>query len=160
GQASIPSQRLKMVGCHVVLIHGGHRTRELRPARTPASNGTRPIASETSPPASRNPFATVSYEDFFHHVSKNIGEPIIATAVTVGQFLVVDAHQVKDRGVQVMDVDLVLNGVPAEFIGGAMHDAAFHTAAREPHGEPERMMLATVRSLGRRGAAEFAAPDH
>ena len=38
--------------------------------------------------------------------------------------LVIDAQQVQHRGVQVVDVDDVLDGVVAELVGGAVGDAA------------------------------------
>ena len=44
----------------------------------------------------------------------NVGQAEVAAAVAVGQSFVVDAHEVEDRGVEVVDVDLVLDGVPAE----------------------------------------------
>ena len=50
----------------------------------------------------------------------NIGQAEIAAGVAVGESLVVEAEQVQDRGVQVVDVDLVLDRVEAEFVGGAV----------------------------------------
>src|SRR5205814_5596607 len=85
--------------------------------------------------------------------------PVIAPAVAVRQLLVVDAHEMEDGGVQVMDVDLVLDGVPAELVGGAVNDAALDAAARQPHRETEGMMLPAVGPLGSRRPAELAAPD-
>jgi hypothetical protein len=54
----------------------------------------------------------------------------------VGKARVVQTHQVQDRRVQIVDVDLVLNGVPPEVIGGPMHDAALHRPS-QPHREAE-----------------------
>ena len=59
----------------------------------------------------------------------HIRQSIIAAAEAIGQFFVVDAHQVQDGGVQVVDVDFVVLGVPAEFVGGAVCHAAFDAAA-------------------------------
>src|SRR5262249_50036786 len=64
-----------------------------------------------------------------------------------------------DRRVEVVQVDLFLDGVPAEIVGGAVGEAALCAAAGEPHGEAEGVVLAAVLSLGGGGAAEFAAPD-
>ena len=63
-----------------------------------------------------SPYATIS----LHHAAVDIGQPEVAAAVAVGQPLVVDAQQVQDRGVQVVDVDAVLDGVHAELVGGAV----------------------------------------
>ena len=47
----------------------------------------------------------------------------------------VKAKQLKNRGVQVVDVDFVLNRARAEFIGRAIGDAAFDAAAGQPDAE-------------------------
>ena len=60
---------------------------------------------------------------------------------------------------QVVDVDLVLDGVPAELVGRAVDDPPLHAAAGQPHREAERVVLAAVGPFGRRRAAELAAPD-
>src|SRR6185436_13477501 len=72
----------------------------------------------------------------------------------------IESHQMKNRGVKIVDVDFVLDCVPAEFIGCAMNHAALHTTPCHPHGKPEWMMFATIRALGRWRAAEFAAPQN
>ena len=45
----------------------------------------------------------------------------------------VQSHQVQQRGVQVVNVDLILDGVPAELIGGAVDQAALEHHRRTPH---------------------------
>ena len=47
----------------------------------------------------------------------------------------VDAQAVQDRGVQVVDVDRVLDDVVAEVVGLAVDDARLDAAAGEPDGE-------------------------
>src|SRR5690349_472335 len=76
-----------------------------------------------------------SSEDGIDHVAIDIRETIIAAVVTIREPRVVETHEVQDGGVQVVDVNFVLNSVPAEVVGRAMHHAAFHAAARHPHGE-------------------------
>ena len=61
---------------------------------------------------------------------------------------------------QVVDVDFVVEGVPAEFVGGPVDASAAHAAAGHPHGEAERVVLPAVVALGGRGAAELAAPEN
>ena len=63
-------------------------------------------------------------EDLPDDMAVDVGEAVVAAAVAVGQSLVIEAHQVQDRRVQVVDVDLVLHGVPAEFVGGPVDMAA------------------------------------
>ena len=51
------------------------------------------------------------------HVAADVGQAEVAALELVGQPLVVDAEQVQHRGVQVVDVDDVLDGVVAELVG-------------------------------------------
>ena len=98
-------------------------------------------------------------KDGLDHVAIDIGKAIIAAVVVIGKPRVVNAHEVQNCGVQVVDMDFVLNGVPAKLVGRSMHHAAFDAATCHPHRETERMMLAAVRALGRWRATEFAAPQ-
>ena len=52
--------------------------------------------------------------DLPDHASMHIGEPVVAAAVAIGETFVVEANEVEDGGVQVVDVNFVFNGVPAE----------------------------------------------
>src|SRR5262249_926356 len=73
-----------------------------------------------------------------------------------------NAEQVKKGGVEVVDVDDVLNGVVAEFVRRAVGEAAFEAAAAEEHGKAFHVMVTTGAALvflGHGGAAEFTAPD-
>src|SRR5438445_2303114 len=72
----------------------------------------------------------------------------------------VDAHEMKNGSVQVVDMHLFFYGIPAEFVGGAVDHAAFHAAPGEPHREAVRVMIAAVALLRDRAAAELAAPEH
>ena len=96
----------------------------------------------------------------------NVGKPEIAALKPVGEPLVVNAKQVKDRRLEVMDVNRISDDVHAEIVSFAMSDARLYPAASQPGGEGVRMMipspaLAIIEvPLDERGAAEFAAPDH
>ena len=61
---------------------------------------------------------------------------------------------------QVMDVDSVLHGNGACFIGGAVAKTAFHAAARQPHGEPEMIVISAALGLPESRAPEFTTPDY
>ena len=50
----------------------------------------------------------------------DIGQPVVPALVEVGQPLVVDAHQVKDGGVEVVDVHAVADDVVAPVVGFAV----------------------------------------
>ena len=61
-------------------------------------------------------------QHLLHHPPVHVGQAEVAAGVAVGQLLVVEAEQVQDRGVQVVDVDLVLDRVVAVVVGGAVDD--------------------------------------
>ena len=63
----------------------------------------------------------------------HVGQAEVAAGVAVGELLVVEAQQVQDRGVQVVDVDLVLDGLEAELVGRAVDVPPLHAAAGQPH---------------------------
>ena len=58
-----------------------------------------------------------------HHIPADVRQPEMAALELVGQLLVVDAQAVQDRGVQVVDVDRVVDDVVAEVVGLAVGDA-------------------------------------
>ena len=98
-------------------------------------------------------------QDFLHHIAMHVGQPHVAAAEAEGQALVVDAEQVQHRGVQVVNLDLVLDGFVAVIVGGAVDRAAFDAAAGQPDGEAKRVVIAAVGPLGEGRAAELAGPD-
>ena len=71
----------------------------------------------------------------------------------------IEPELLQDRGVDVGDVVAILDGVEADFVGRAMHDAALESAAGHPDGEAEDVMVATVRSLRTRSATELGGED-
>src|SRR5262249_58829212 len=88
-----------------------------------------------------------------------VGQPHGAPAEADRQAFVVDAQEVEHRRVQVVDLDLVLDGVVAVVVGLAVDRAALDAPAGQPDGEAVRVVVAPVLALGHRGAAELAAPD-
>ena len=91
----------------------------------------------------------------------DVGEAEVAALELEGELLVVEAEQVQQGRVQVVDVGLVLDAVEAEFVGLAVGDAGADAAAGEPHGEGVDVVVAAglVAVFAHRRAAEFAAPD-
>ena len=95
-----------------------------------------------------------------HHLATHICQPEIAAGVAVGEPLVIETQQVQHRGVQVVDVNRVLNRAKAEFIRGPSGLAATNSGPREPHRKTVPVVvtpgLADAFTGGR--AAEFTAP--
>ena len=86
----------------------------------------------------------LSCENLADDVSTDVGQAEIAAGVAIGQLLVVQAQQVQDRRVQIVDVDLVFDGVIAVFVGGAVAHARLHAAAGQPHREAVGVVVAAV----------------
>ena len=62
-------------------------------------------------------------------VAVNVSQAEVAAGVTIGQSLVVEPEKTQDRGVQVVHVHLVLDGVPAELVGAPEPDAELEAAS-------------------------------
>ena len=84
-----------------------------------------------------------SGNDLINDFAGHIGETEIATVETIGELLVMEAHEMKDRCVQIVDADAVLNGAEAELIGCAVMNAAFHTTTCHPESESMGIVIAT-----------------
>ena len=63
----------------------------------------------------------------------NISQTEVTALNLIGQLLVVQAKQMQDGGVQIVNVNRVLNRSISEFIRPAMTDAALHSAAGKDH---------------------------
>ena len=79
-------------------------------------------------------------------LSVHIGQPVVAALEAERQSFVVEAQQVHDRGLQIVDVDFVLDDAEAQFVGLAVVQAGFHAAAGEPHREAIRIVIAAEES--------------
>ena len=49
-------------------------------------------------------------DDVVHDFAVHIGQSIIATAVAIGELLVIKTHEMQYRGVQIMHVHSILDG--------------------------------------------------
>ena len=65
-----------------------------------------------------------------HHVTGNVRQPEIAAAVAIGQLRMIEAHQMKNGGMQVVNVNGFLHCLEAEIIGRAVNVSALDAAAR------------------------------
>ncbi len=103
-----------------------------------------------------------SREQLLDHPPLDVSEPEVPALESIRQTLVVQAEEVENRGLEVVDVDAVLDGGEAELVGLAEGEAGFHAAAGEPHGISIDVVVATdhLADLAHRCAAELAAPDH
>ena len=96
-----------------------------------------------------------------NQVSGDVSEPEVATVMAVSELLVVEAHQMQDRGVQVMNGGPVFDCFVAKIVGSTILGTTFGPTAGKPHGEGIGVVIATgAVALRVGGAAKFAAPDH
>src|SRR5688572_6925409 len=87
------------------------------------------------PRLSLETFETVSGEQFLHDGAVNVGQAEIAPLKAVGQFGVIEAQQVEERRMQIMDVDPVFHDIEAQLIGFTQRDSGLDAAPCHPHGE-------------------------
>ena len=72
----------------------------------------------------------------------NVSQTITAALKLVGEPLMIDAEQMHDRGVQVVDVQAVGGDVVAELAGLAINRSGFDSSPSHPDAEATRMMVA------------------
>ena len=104
----------------------------------------------------------LSGENILDDVASHIGKSEAATVVFVGEPFVVHTEQVEDGGVEVVEVNAVFGGFVADFVGIAVVDAAFDTAASEPADHVMGVVVTAGFAAGLSDweAAKFAAPDY
>ena len=66
----------------------------------------------------------VSGDDVFDDRPVHVGQAEVAAGVAIGELFVVEAQEVEQGGVQVVNVDLVFDGLEAQVVGGAVDVAA------------------------------------
>ena len=100
-------------------------------------------------------------QDALYNVPMHVCQTVVTATVAIGESFVVDAHQVQDGGVEIVDVDRFLDRPDAVFVRGAVDITAFHAGTGQPGREGPVVMLA-ARGIGRiveRRAAELCGPD-
>src|SRR6185436_6713992 len=80
-------------------------------------------------------------EQFLDDVAVNVGEPELTALELVGEFRVVEPHQVKDGRVEIVHFHGVLDDVVAEVVRFSNRDARFDAAAGHPDGERPRVVI-------------------
>ena len=69
---------------------------------------------------------------------------MISAREAVRQLFVVQAEQVQDRGLQIVDADGSFDHVVGKFVGLAVHEATACSAPGQPDAEATRMMIPTI----------------
>ena len=96
--------------------------------------------------------------------SKNLalvdGRTFRTALVSINEPRVINAQSIKDRGVDVVDMESVFNSVKAEIVGFSNDDTRSHSSTGHPHGESVRIMVAAIPFLRHGRAAELTPPDN
>ena len=93
------------------------------------------------------------------------GRPLRAAVVHVGGTQVIQAQQIKDRRVNIVNVMWLIDRAQSDFIRSPDGLSAFHAAASHPNSEAPRIVIApglfVIRATLHEGsAAELPAPYH
>src|SRR5687768_10881226 len=90
------------------------------------------------------------------HMPMHVRQSALDAVVIEAQPLVVEAEDVQDRRVQVVDRRDLVDGLVAEVVSCAVAEGAFDACAGEPDGETLGVVIAAVRPLlERRHAPEL-----
>ena len=73
-----------------------------------------------------------------HDFARLIGQPHVQPFEAVGEAEMIEAEQVHDRRVQIVDVHRIDDRRPADFVGGADHLATANAAAGHQEAERKR----------------------
>ena len=115
-------------------------------------------------------------------MSMHVGQSEVPPLVAVGQALVIHPQQMKDGGIEVMNVHgswrpsilaglriqrvaVGISNVVTVIIGAAIGDPGTDTTPRHPDGEASRVMIPTIILCGQTSltihcSSKFPAPDH
>ena len=92
-------------------------------------------------------------------VAVDVGETAVRAVVTHGELFVVDAEEMQDRGVNVVDI-VLLDSAPRPLIARAVGNTTTDASAGEPLHARAAIVVASFGPLTKWMAAELGAPDH
>ena len=103
-------------------------------------------------------------ECFLDDFSVDVGKSELAALKAIGEAFVVDAEEMKDRCVKVVNVDGVFKDVVAIVVGFSDSDSFFDSCSSHPHAEALGMMITSVIfasqfSLTVGGSTKLSTPD-
>ena len=82
--------------------------------------------------------------NFPYHPPIDIGKPEIASGITIGKLLMIEAQKVENRSVQIVHMNLVFHCPEAEFVSFSIGHAPTYTAPRQEHAESIMIMIPAV----------------
>lgn len=82
-------------------------------------------------------------DDVLDHVPMYVSQTVIAALIAEAEFFVIEAQQLHNSSLQVVDMNFVFHDAKSEFIGLAVVVAALDSAAGHPHCETVRIVVPT-----------------
>src|ERR1700744_5060270 len=79
--------------------------------------------------------------DVIKHIPCYVRQAEVPAAIPVSQLRVIYAHQIQNRGMDIVDMHRLLDGFKAEIVSGSINGASFHGPTGQPHGEAERIVI-------------------
>src|SRR5262245_5935612 len=98
-------------------------------------------------------------DDLWNQFTVHISQAHIAAVEPICELGVIQAQQVQDAGMYVVNRGYLLFRFKAEFIARSDRLPAFNAGSCHPDGHRARIVIATDASLRDRHATEFAMPD-
>src|SRR5262245_21625882 len=101
-----------------------------------------------------------SGQDVLYHFAMDVGQAAFDTVVIETQALVVQAENVENRGVEIVNGGDILLGPVSEIVRCPVAKPALHSGACHPHRETLWIVVASISALLEgRHAAKFRDPD-
>ena len=94
-----------------------------------------------------------------YHVSADVRQAKVATAVSIRELFVIESEEVQDGGMEVVDVDLIFSDLIAVFVCRAIGHASADSGASQPGGKCVRMVRTADRAVVVGRATKFGGPD-
>jgi hypothetical protein len=95
-----------------------------------------------------------------YHIPMHIGQAVVAAAKGKGEACVIDAQQVKQRSMKVMNGDFVFDHPVTVLVRLAIDRSALYSRPCHPHTKSGRVVVTPVCTLGKRCASKFPAPHY
>ena len=76
----------------------------------------------------------------------------------IGKLLMIDSHEVEDRGMNIVNRGAVYSGVVSYFVCFTIAGASLDAASSHPHGKTKRVVIASIAALFLRSTPEFSSP--
>src|SRR2546423_12429607 len=101
-------------------------------------------------------------EDFFDNGAGHICQTKVTSGIAIGEALVIQAQQMEDSRMEVVDMHRILRRAKTKLVGCAIDRPASDATPSEPDAKAVMIVVAPAQrgQFSDRGAAEFAAPEH